>query len=202
MTTSTSIVPFSSIGLTICTKSTPTRLDNPARPNIHISFHLADFLLLFGPLFHWWAFPFERLIGTIQRINTNHQIGSAYLPFLEDFRNISPLLGMLEGTILESYLLGANFRRALSRPNCPVIIQELNALLHKVYPKKRSDSHDAPSSRALMLIILPTFTGMVRLTPHPLPISGTASFVIAAQVMITLVLGKSRVYYQGRPNDL
>ncbi|KAH8817928.1 hypothetical protein DL96DRAFT_1471450 [Flagelloscypha sp. PMI_526] len=53
---------------------------------------------------------------------------------------------MLEGTILESYLLGANFRRALSRPNCPVIIQELNALLHKVYPKKRSDSHDAPSS--------------------------------------------------------
>lgn len=45
------------------------------RDNVHMSFHLYDFLLLFGPVVSWWAFPFERLIGKLQRIETNDKIG-------------------------------------------------------------------------------------------------------------------------------
>jgi len=45
------------------------------RPNVHAAFHIYDFLLLFGPVMSWWTFPFEHLIGVLQRINTNNKIG-------------------------------------------------------------------------------------------------------------------------------
>jgi hypothetical protein len=45
------------------------------RPNCHVAFHIYDFLLLFGPVMSWWCFPFERLIGVLQKINTNNRIG-------------------------------------------------------------------------------------------------------------------------------
>jgi hypothetical protein len=45
------------------------------RSIVHASLHLPDFLLLFGPVVSWWCFPFERLVGALQRINTNDKIG-------------------------------------------------------------------------------------------------------------------------------
>src|ERR1700692_1572565 len=45
------------------------------RPNHHASFHIYDYLLLFGPAHSWWCFPFERLIGILQRLPVNHKIG-------------------------------------------------------------------------------------------------------------------------------
>ncbi|KAG2740663.1 hypothetical protein P692DRAFT_201727802, partial [Suillus brevipes Sb2] len=45
------------------------------RPNHHAAFHIYDFLLLFGPAHSWWCFPFERLIGILQRLPVNHKIG-------------------------------------------------------------------------------------------------------------------------------
>ena len=41
----------------------------------HMAFHVYDFLLLFGPVYSWWCFPFERLIGKLQRMNQNHRFG-------------------------------------------------------------------------------------------------------------------------------
>jgi hypothetical protein len=57
----------------------PHTMKHPPRPNVHAAFHLYDFLLHFGPVMSWWCFPFERLIGTLQKINTNEQIGGEYL---------------------------------------------------------------------------------------------------------------------------
>jgi hypothetical protein len=45
------------------------------RTNIHIALHIHDFLLAFGPVISWWAFPFERLIGVLQKITTNEHVG-------------------------------------------------------------------------------------------------------------------------------
>lgn len=42
----------------------------------HMAFHIYDFLELFGPVHSWWSFPFERLIGQLQRVPTNHKFGS------------------------------------------------------------------------------------------------------------------------------
>ncbi|KAI0644124.1 hypothetical protein C8Q79DRAFT_870873, partial [Trametes meyenii] len=44
-------------------------------PNHHLSLHLRDCLLLFGPTWAWWAFPFERYNGLLQRLNTNNRAG-------------------------------------------------------------------------------------------------------------------------------
>lgn len=51
------------------------------RPNVHAALHLYDFLTLFGPVISWWCFPFERLIGGLQKTKTNNLIGgkSSYL---------------------------------------------------------------------------------------------------------------------------
>jgi len=41
-------------------------------PNHHMALHLHEYLLLFGPVQAWWTFPFERLIGLLQKIPTNY----------------------------------------------------------------------------------------------------------------------------------
>jgi hypothetical protein len=55
-----------------------------ARPNIHASLHVPDFLNLYGPIMSWWCFPFERLIGVLQKVKTNDIVGgmSSILVFL------------------------------------------------------------------------------------------------------------------------
>lgn len=42
-------------------------------PNHHMALHLDEFLEMYGPVHGWWAFPFERMIGTLQRISTNYK---------------------------------------------------------------------------------------------------------------------------------
>lgn len=44
-------------------------------PNHHMAMHLPHFFSLFGPGRCWWTFPFERIIGSIQRMLSNHKIG-------------------------------------------------------------------------------------------------------------------------------
>lgn len=44
-------------------------------PNNHLSLHIPRFLRLFGPPHAWWAFPYERFIGILQRLLTNSRFG-------------------------------------------------------------------------------------------------------------------------------
>ena len=44
-------------------------------PIHHNALHLPNFLPEFGPMHGWWMFPFERLIGILQGINTNFHFG-------------------------------------------------------------------------------------------------------------------------------
>ncbi|KAG2065538.1 hypothetical protein BDR04DRAFT_1032543, partial [Suillus decipiens] len=45
------------------------------RPNHHATLHICEFLLRYGPMHGWWMFPFERIIGALQKMNTNYKIG-------------------------------------------------------------------------------------------------------------------------------
>jgi hypothetical protein len=45
------------------------------RPNHHMALHLGEYLRFYGPVYSWWTFPFERLIGMLQRIPNNFQNG-------------------------------------------------------------------------------------------------------------------------------
>lgn len=44
-------------------------------PVHHNALHLPEFLLRYGPIHGWWMFPFERLIGILQKVNNNYKIG-------------------------------------------------------------------------------------------------------------------------------
>ncbi|KAJ7202405.1 hypothetical protein GGX14DRAFT_370407 [Mycena pura] len=92
-----------------------------------MAFHIYDFLLLFGPIISWWTFPFERVIGFLQKINTNDHIG-----------------GVLEATLSRSFMRGASTRRWLRRPDCPPVFFELRALFEKMFPSYNVPSDSPP----------------------------------------------------------
>jgi hypothetical protein len=46
------------------------------RTNGHMALHVWDYLQLFGPVRSWWCFPYERLIGQLQRLPSNHIFGN------------------------------------------------------------------------------------------------------------------------------
>ena len=41
--------------------------------NLHLHYHLKECFLDFGPASSFWAFPFERMNGTLGSVPTNHQ---------------------------------------------------------------------------------------------------------------------------------
>ena len=49
--------------------------DATFHPYHHLALHLPHFFQLFGPSRCFWTYPFERVIGQIQRLLSNHQIG-------------------------------------------------------------------------------------------------------------------------------
>jgi len=57
--------------------------DKKLKPNHYAALRLGEFLLRFGPVHGWWMFPYERLIGNLQSINTNNKLG-ALRPFTYD----------------------------------------------------------------------------------------------------------------------
>jgi hypothetical protein len=49
--------------------------DYDLKPNHHFALHLVDILLAFGPLHGTWTYSLERLIGRLQKLNSNSKIG-------------------------------------------------------------------------------------------------------------------------------
>lgn len=94
------------------------------RPYHHLLLHLPHFVQLFGPVRSWWCFPFERVIGQIQRLLSNHH------------------LGQMESTLLHSFLRAGNFKRWWSRPDCPGIIKECKSIFDKIFVPNRPDDSE------------------------------------------------------------
>ncbi|THV01483.1 hypothetical protein K435DRAFT_655161, partial [Dendrothele bispora CBS 962.96] len=85
------------------------------KPTHHLAFHIYDFMEPFSTVRNWWAFVFERFIGMLQRLPTNHTIGQ------------------LEKTILHGFNRGASFRQWLLHPDCPPLLAYCLKLLDKTY---------------------------------------------------------------------
>ncbi|RPD52284.1 hypothetical protein L227DRAFT_515043 [Lentinus tigrinus ALCF2SS1-6] len=58
---------------------------HPLVPNHHLSLHLWQCLELFGPVQGWWAFPFERYNGLLQKTRTNNKPNEMPLTFMRFF---------------------------------------------------------------------------------------------------------------------
>ena len=110
------------------------------RPNHHMSMHLPHFLQLFGPVRSWWCFPFERLIGQLQRLLSNHKLGVLFRTLVRISSCLTNKSGQMESTLLESFLRAGKLKRWLAKPDCPAVIKECKQLFDKVYAPKVPDS--------------------------------------------------------------
>ncbi|KAI0643024.1 hypothetical protein C8Q79DRAFT_915917 [Trametes meyenii] len=75
-------------------------------PNHHLSLHLRQCLDVFGPVHGWWAYPFERYNGILQRLNSNYKLGEMPLTFMRSFykgATLRWLMGTIEWPDLDIY---------------------------------------------------------------------------------------------------
>ena len=110
------------------------------RPNHHMSMHLPHFLQLFGPVWSWWCFPFEWLIGQLQQLLSNHKLGVLLHILVHLSLCLTNISGQMESTLLESFLRVGKLKRWLTKPDCPAVIKECKQLFDKVYAPKVLDS--------------------------------------------------------------
>ncbi|KIM42233.1 hypothetical protein M413DRAFT_27028, partial [Hebeloma cylindrosporum] len=75
-------------------------------PNHHMALHLAEYLQLYGPVHSWWTFPFECLIGMLQR--------------------------QLEETISTSFTKSANLQAFMLKDGCPQAIKNWSSHFAKL----------------------------------------------------------------------
>src|ERR1700683_222765 len=47
------------------------RMDCHLTPNCHNCIHLWEYVLVFGPLYGWWVWAYERAIGVLAKVNNN-----------------------------------------------------------------------------------------------------------------------------------
>ncbi|PPQ89924.1 hypothetical protein CVT25_009725 [Psilocybe cyanescens] len=102
------------------------------RVNAHMAFHVYDFLRLFGPVRSWWCFPFERLIGILQRLPHNHKHGQ------------------IEMTMTLSFLKVTKLKQWLQRPDCPAFLRECKVVFDKAFGK--SDVQSSPADSAFVVV--------------------------------------------------
>ncbi|KIK77565.1 hypothetical protein PAXRUDRAFT_166433, partial [Paxillus rubicundulus Ve08.2h10] len=81
------------------------------QPNHHASLHLDKFLYRYGPMHGWWMFPFERVIGSLQKMNMNHKIGQ------------------LEQTMLGAFCAVARVKALLQHPDAPKVVRDVSNML-------------------------------------------------------------------------
>jgi hypothetical protein len=119
-------------------------VDIKPRSNMHMAMHIPHFLCLFGPVRSWWCFPFERLIGQIQRLLSNHKFGISISCIVSSFELSDPSnSGQMESTLLHSFLRAGNLKRWLAKPDCPAVIKECKLLFDKIYLPKVPEDHSS-----------------------------------------------------------
>lgn len=86
-------------------------------PNQHAALHFPQFLLQFGPSPGWWMFPYERLIGRLQAINTNNKMGKRSLITVPVFKHLYRSVGKYYDAIILCWNQSQSI--PLSRRLCP-----------------------------------------------------------------------------------
>jgi len=83
-------------------------------PNHHMALHIYDCLLRFGPAHSWWTYPYERVIGMLQRIPTSSKSDE------------------LEVTMAHGYSRSTNLRMIFESPGCPEVIKHAAPFFNKL----------------------------------------------------------------------
>jgi hypothetical protein len=97
-------------------------------PIHHMALHLYEFILLYGPVRNWWTFPFERLIGTLQRLPQNHH-----------FRD-------LHVTLSHAFIRGGKLKRLLASSRCPEILRQCKGIFDRAFGVNYQDDSSSDTN--------------------------------------------------------
>ncbi len=107
--------------------------DHHLVPNHHLALHLSRCLELFGPVHGWWAYPFERYNGLLQRLNTNHKPREHIFTCFSHrlfIRSTHPIIGEMPMTFMRSFYAGSRLRHIMNTadwPELPIYQQWLDS---------------------------------------------------------------------------
>ena len=111
-------------------------------PIHHNALHLPDFLLEFGPMHGWWMFAFERLIGILQKINTNFHFGKSRCPALT--RGGNSLHHRSTGRDYDEYVLHrGRVKSVSSTPGLPSSPSDMHTYCGILLPRHEGRNIDA-----------------------------------------------------------
>ncbi|KAG2059231.1 hypothetical protein BDR06DRAFT_980138 [Suillus hirtellus] len=96
----------------------------PHCTNGHMVLHVWDYLQLFRPMWSWWCFPYECLIGQLQHLPINHILQ--------------------ESTLLSSYIKAAKLKYWLNRPSCPPVFMDVKSLFDRFVSPTDATLEDSP----------------------------------------------------------
>jgi len=96
--------------------------DFSLKPNHHYALHIPDILLAFGPLHGTWAFSLERLIGRLQKLNSNSKIGASCWTSFHFLANVS--LGEMEATAMSLFCRRQALIHLITSDRCPPVLQK------------------------------------------------------------------------------
>jgi hypothetical protein len=110
------------------------------KPKHHYALHIPSILLRFGPLHGVWAYSLERLIGRLQKLNSNYKNGDALILCLTNVFAKRFYLGEMEVTTMMTSCRRSNLVAFLSSGECPPLLKEAWAGMQKYL-----DLHDLDS---------------------------------------------------------
>ncbi len=107
------------------------------RPNHHTALHVGPTLPQLGPSPGWWMYPFERIIGILQKIKTNNKMGKRSEHRICALLTWKYSTGELEETMLRTFYAGANLKALLQSERCPVVLKAAVSLLQKKWDQDK-----------------------------------------------------------------
>ena len=125
----------------------------------HMAMHIGDFIRMYGPVHGWWTYPFERVIGMLQRIPVNYKPSMLCLCWYQT-SHIIFFLAEYEETIALSWHRSSNLRAFFRRAGCPSAIKNCALLFNKLVRSEIRNSLvvDAHFSRPAIAIATSSFT--------------------------------------------
>lgn len=94
------------------------------KPIHHYALHIPEILDLFGPLHGTWGFFLERLIGCLQKMNTNSKIGNYEFLILHRLCTQPVPLGEIETSVMLTFCRRSNLIRTVEADDCPRVLKE------------------------------------------------------------------------------
>ena len=117
-------------------------------PNCHMACHIYDYLKLFGPVWLWWCFPFERPISHLQRLPLNDKFGEPCVHFTSDYGVSNSFVGEMEQTALHVFIHSARLKLWFARADHPPAISACKELFDKyVQPGNAKSSYSSAVSK-------------------------------------------------------